>query len=122
MATMEEAHKAINFDQYLETGESETKERNALTPNTKALKEQCAATPLKQSWEEALDEGGTTENQFRDGKESNPEAEAKTDTANEGEIETSSKINGSSKEQSNETNPSQEVNNEANGTKSTQIS
>eukprot|EP00956_Cyclotella_meneghiniana_P042730 scaffold249307_cov47-Cyclotella_meneghiniana.AAC.2 len=123
MATMEEAHKAINFDQYLETGESETKEGNALTPNTKALEEQCAATPLKQSWEEALDEGGTTKNQLRDGNESNSEAEAKTDTANEGEIdETSSKINGPSEEQANETNPSQEVNDEANGTKSTQIS
>eukprot|EP00956_Cyclotella_meneghiniana_P035676 scaffold116951_cov42-Cyclotella_meneghiniana.AAC.4 len=61
MATLDEAHKAINFDQYLETKEPDGKVGDALTPNTKALKAQCAATPLKESWEDALENEDTTD-------------------------------------------------------------
>ena len=66
MASLEEAHKAINFDQYLEMKETEEQVGDALTPNTKALKAQCAATPLKQSWEEALEDEGTIETHPRE--------------------------------------------------------
>eukprot|EP00956_Cyclotella_meneghiniana_P008010 scaffold10676_cov49-Cyclotella_meneghiniana.AAC.1 len=103
MATMDEAHKAINFDQYLETGESETKEGAALTPKTKALKEQCAATPLKQSWEEALEDRGTIEKQPSDGNEPNSEGdnsneETAANRANERMNKSSSEIDAPAEE------------------------
>ena len=103
MATMDAAHKAINFDQYLETGETDTKEGATLTPRTKALKEQCAATPLKQSWEEALEAGGTTEKQPSDGNEPNSKGdnlneETASNSANESMNKSLSEVDASAEE------------------------
>ena len=50
MATMDEAHKAINFDQYLETGESETKEGAALFSIRIFLRNHGGYSSLPMSW------------------------------------------------------------------------
>ena len=111
--------KAINFDQYLETEEPEEKDGDALTPNTKALKAQCAATPLKQSWEEALEDGDTTETQPREEDDPNSNDEIIATRANGSATnEASSEIDAPTEEEvtTDETNNSQEINDREIGT------
>eukprot|EP00956_Cyclotella_meneghiniana_P003284 scaffold3976_cov45-Cyclotella_meneghiniana.AAC.14 len=125
MATLDEAHKAINFDQYLETEELEEKVGDALTPNTKALKAQCVATPLKQSWEEALEDEGTTETQPREENDPNSNEEIAATRANRSATnESSSEVDAPTEEEANidETNDSQEINDGEIGTQPTETS
>eukprot|EP00956_Cyclotella_meneghiniana_P010677 scaffold14929_cov23-Cyclotella_meneghiniana.AAC.4 len=93
--------------------ETEEQVGDAITPNTKALKAQCAATPLKQSWEEALEDEGTIETHPREEVDPKSNEKIAATRANERATnESSSEVDAPTEEVVNieETNASQELN------------